>query len=297
MLRRLISILGLALGLAGGAAACTVTPVSSTVAFPDIEIGTTPAATALDVVVRVNCAVGVPYKLYPRSTSTNSSVPLATGAGNIYMLMYRSDDTLMVYNSTSTHISGTGTGVDQDHTVRMRLSDATTGAPAVSKIGAWSLSYALFRVKNTNTNGTFDSTAQTITGRSTGACTISSGGNIDFGVIASPANADVFAQQTTLSINCTSGVVYKLYADLPTGSPNTWTSGSLRPVAGKETSITMSVAVTPAGANTWQGISNSLYRNFTANGSAQSYDLRTSLSVAAHATGTFAFTLSPTIVF
>lgn len=301
-MRRLLPVAAL-LVMSGGALACTVDVASPNIEFGEHEIGSSPASTEMTVSVSVTCPQGVSYRLYPYSSSTNSAIYLAmtnngSANGNNYMMMKRLDGTLMKNNDTATHISGTGNDAPQEYQVKVFLAGSTTPTTSVAKLGDFDQSNKVFRVKRLDNNGTVDSLAQQITGRVTGACTIASGGNLEFGTIVSPANASVFETQTSLSIQCTNSVVYKLYADRPTGSSNNWVNDSIRPVAGKESDILMYFSVRPAGtSDAFQKITNTLYRNFTGTGSQQNYDLKAELSVNAKAIGQFSFTLSPTITF
>ena len=299
-----LAALGLLCLYAGqGSLACSIDVPSTLVEIGEHEIGTAPALTEVIQTVSVTCPAGVNYRLYPRSTSTNSNLALAmtfngSANGSIYLMMRRLDDTLMRSADTATHITGTGTGAPQEHQVKLFLAgSSSTPTMAINRLGDFDQSYALYRVRRLDNNATFDSSAQQITGRVVGQCTIASGGDIDFGTIESKQLETQYDQLTTLTIQCSTSINYSVYADSP-GSTHSWITNSLRPVTEKPNDFFLYFRIRPAGGGTWLLISKTMRQIFTATGSPQVYDLKAELVIASgNKIGAFNLTIQPTITF
>lgn len=291
-----VCLIALASGFAN---ACTITLVTPSYAFGEHAIGSTPASTEMTVSVGVNCAAGVPYSLYPYSGSANSAVALAmtnSGSpnGQNYMLWRRTNGTLFTKANTASHITGTGTGTMQEYQVKVFLSGGT--APSnVLKIGTFSTNFIAFQVKNTSNNATYDSASVNYSGIITAACSISASGNLDFGDMPTPASNTTYERQTSLTVNCTTGTGYQLYADNPNTS-NAWSLNALRPVSNQYSQIQIEFHVRPSGGS-YQMFSNGIPRSFTATGSNQSYDMKAILLLLAGAKGSWSTVVQPTIRF
>lgn len=284
------------------AISCTVDVPSVIVEMGEHEINTAPDLTEVITTVTVTCPAGVNYRLAPYSSSTNSNIQLpmtqnVSANGYSYLMMKRVDGVLMRSADNNSQITGTGTDAPQEYQVRLFLAGSSTPTVAVNKLGDFDRTFRLFRLRRLDNNGTVDSVPQQIIGRIVGSCAISSGGDVDFGMIESPAGAKVYAQATTLGINCTTGISYRIYADRPTGSANTWITNSIRPIPEKPAEFLLYFSLRQQGGNTFLNVSNGLYQAFTATGTVQQYDLKVELSLASKALGAFDISVQPSIVF
>jgi len=302
MIRTILLVLATAAAFLRPAVACTVS-TDSVYDFSAQVVSTPPASTEIVVNVVVNCPAGVNYRLYPRSTSTNSVVYLAltnngSPNGNIYMFHQRLDGTIMLNSNTSTHISGTGTGADQVHQVKVFLANAPSNpSQPISRLGTFNTSSLLWTVRRLDNNTTFNSPATQITGQVIGSCNISSAGDVDFGTIESSSLYSTHEKTSTLAVTCDNGIAYKIYADHPNSPLATWVSGSIRPVPAAPSDFTIGVRIKPTESNTWSNLSTSNYYAGTGTGGLQNYDLRFILSVAANKRASFTTTIRPTLRF
>jgi len=279
------------------AASCTIEPNEPEIYFTDIPINTIPDETETTISYDVTCPEGVSYQLYPRATSL--ALALTNGGssnGSVYMLYERLDGTQIKTTVPSSFISGTGTGVPETVFLKVFLSkSSSTPTLAVDKLGTFSTSTQLIRIKRLDNNATTDSVAQPVNGAIVGSCFISATTEVDFGTISRKPTEQIIDRIADFSVNCTTGVSYLIYADQEF-SANTWISGGLRPISGYN-AINLHYAIALDGNATYQSISNILARSFTGTGAPQDYDIRVRLAAAANALGDFSHTVRPRVKF
>jgi spore coat protein U-like protein len=294
-MKRLLALFACCLSFAA-AHACTIT-APSTVDFGEVPIGSSPPDYEVVQTVEVNCPAGVNYRFYPRT----DNIIITTG---INVVFFRDDNVQMKSATTSTHIYGTGTGAPVAHTVKYRLTgSASAPSTPVTKIHDFTdpgFSYVTYTVRRLDNNATFNSNSTLYVGRTIGSCTISSAGSIDFGDMPRPRSADgVYEQTTSLSVNCTNTMAYKLYADHASAG-NVWSAGSIRPYPSAPGTALLNLYLKPQASSTWTKFSSvGEYSTFTGTGAAQSYDLRLQLILPRTnpANGPFSLTIRPTVRF
>ena len=276
-------------------AECTL-DVGSRIEFGTLPVETAPLETEQVIAVTVTCPVGTAWSLAPRQTATALPLDvLGKNNGSAYLMLRRLDRTLMESGNSSTHITGTGTGLPEDVSLRVFLSGSNSSpSTPVSAIGEISRSASLLRLSSGGTD--LDSPAQTITGSITGVCSITSSGHLDFGTVPAPSAPITHDRTTTLSVQCTDLVAYRLYGDHPTGSTNTWTANTIRPVPGQESQIALRTQLR-AGAGEYADVSTTLYHEAIGAGTRQDYDFRARLELQPGAVGTFEVIVRPTVVF
>lgn len=279
------------------AAACTIEANESIVEFTDVQINTVPDDTEITVSYDIICPEGVNYQLYPRATSI--SLALTSGGssnGSVYMLFERLDGTQIKTTIASSFITGTGTGAPETVFLKLFLSrSSSTPTLAVDKLGSFSTSAQLMRVKRLDNNATTDSVAQQVSGEIVGSCLISAVSDVDFGTISRKPTEQIIDQVANLSVNCTSGVNYLIYADEEV-SQNTWISGGVRPISGYDR-LNVYYTIAPDGNTVYQNISNTLARSYTGTGAQQDYNIRVRLAAASNAVGDFSHVVRPRIKF
>ena len=269
---------------------CTLDIETSTLDFGEHEINTGPHE--IPIALTITCPAGNSWRI----RALNNSVALTmvnqgSNNGSSYLLLRREDGVYM--RTTSNYVEGVGTGGPQSVTIYGVLAGDSAGTGPVSRLGDFDRTVNLLGVRNNTTGYTFTATAQRSIGRVTGSCAIQSSGDVDFGVMDKQSGGVTYERFTQLSVTCTSGVGYRLYADHPTESTNTWSTGAIRPIP----RFGLFFNVRPQGGTGFDSITNSLYRNYTATGTTQIYDLRVTLALEPNALGEFSVVVRPTITF
>lgn len=273
---------------------CTLDIETITLDFGENEINTGPYE--IPIALSITCPEGNSWRIRTLNNSLAlTMVNQGSNNGYSYLLLRREDGTFM--RTSSNFVEGVGTGVPQPITIYGVLAGDSAGVSVLQRLGDFDRAVSMLHVRNNTTGYNFNATAQRAIGRVIGSCAIQSGGDVDFGTIESKTVSSIYEKATQVTVSCTSGITYRLYADHPTNSSPLWNMSAIRPFPSKPTEAQVYFDARPVGGGAFERITNTLYRNYAANGMPQVYDIKVTLSLNAKALGDFSFVVRPTITF
>lgn len=274
-------------------AECTLDIETSTIDFGQREFFTGPHE--IPVALTVTCPAGNNWRV--RTNNNSVALPMVNNGSNngySYLLLRRDDGVFM--RTTSNYIEGVGTGGPQPITIYAVLAGDSAGSSVLQKQGIFNLTASLLVLRNNTTGYQINALAQRVEGSVTGSCSMTSGGDMDFGTREMSAAGVVYEEITQITINCTAGMQYRLYPDHPTNSTNVWGTSSIRPLPSGSTSFQIYFdAREPGGI--FKRITPTMFQTYTGTGAPQVFDFKATLSLEPKALGEFSVVVRPTITF